>query len=363
MFNHNLKKCSATGIEPIDNLIGGHFQGGVHGLLGPTAVGSTTIGTMLAAKGACHQYLLRKQGAPAGPWWFFSSSECPSELWASGLACAASLPLSESQAIVAKTSDRLATLGTSSFNAVSYCPENTDGTLGVVEGPIAMLREMLRVVKVDRLPKKGGAIEVICNLVATNPNATSAVGGIVIDDVFQFVNDFRESRGLPVRTLSSLIKGFVGRCRSTLANVYDCPVWLLHHVAAGKSQLPIHKLDHHDAGETRHFGDFLDVSIVLSEKDRVTGNFSARCTKLPTRRPDHSPLLLRLTDNPWLLQEVIRPVQRCEPLIFIDDETKARVAELAREEEKMRVIDLDGPPKRSSRALYPKGGSRKNTDL
>jgi hypothetical protein len=335
-----------TDVESIDALIGGHYSPAVHGLLSPTGTGRSQIGYMLAAAGARRQLQIAKSIGDAAPWIVAVVQEQPAVVWASALAFLASVSLGDVEGCRFDVrGNRLKSIDFSLLAGNARLEESNDddSPSGIerLEAAVPILTEMLQVIRLDATIYRDGfgPVDLLRSGLAERTHLSRpSVGGIVIDDVGLLVEQYRRACGSPTKALSSLISGFVSRCRSVLALPFDCPVWILHHLAGARAGRPIHKLSHKDAAETRHFGDHLDVCLVLGQKQPLTGWFSARCSKIPESAAHLAPRLLKFDGPEWRLSTVPKDMVRPRTQVFIDGHTREYLAELI---EKKQHQDVD----------------------
>lgn len=314
MFNRCIEKIP-TGIEPIDKLVGGQFSSCLHGLLTPTGLGRTQIGIMLAAAGARNAYYNKKITGITNSWWFFNAHEPAASIRASALAFLAEIPLDRAIEFTQITGG----------GAAPWEVEPSEN----IKRAVAIVSESLRVVNLEHLPcwKGFGPVDAIRQIVADLP-----VAGIVIDDIELLTAKYIAACKAVPETASAMIKGFVGRCKSSLATPLFVPVWLLHRLAGGRSQNPIHRLGHVDAAGTRFFGDYLDVSIVTGEKIWGSGNFPVRASKLLKSVPNLGNRLWQFRHEAWSIADVTPAPELEKSRVFISDQTRRRLSDQIEEQ-------------------------------
>ena len=325
-----------TGLDLIDDLLGGgQYLRAVHGLLSFTGVGRSNLGVMLAAAGAVRQWNRREKGMSAAPWVFVTACERPARVWASALAfvAGASKTVVDTCPIGVHGSE-LSAIDIRPIKAVSSAQNERDMDVNSIgdrlNAAMPKLAAMMRVISVDdaEFRRGHGPIEHLLDELQTlNSSTTARVAGIVIDDVGIQLGDFRVACDIPLRAMSALVSRFVQLCHSRLADPFDSSVWLLHNLAGSRVNLPLRRLSHRDAAETRHFGDHLDACIVLGGRDR-TGCFSARCTKSICRPQNLEPRRLTFVDYPWSLVQAKVPTAVVQSRIEMPAATRGLLAQL-----------------------------------
>lgn len=264
----------------------GHCTPGMHGLLGATGVGRTTMGTMVAAAGALRQWDIGDCGGDSRPWVFAVGASRVVDVKAKMIAYAAGVP---ADIITANLS--LATRGESPFDVdlkqlppELHRPEEGEGYSAVerISRVVPRLDAMVRLIQLDDAVyrRARGPADELRRRIDADPACKDGAAGIVIDDIERLVDAYRKACRVPIKAFSSLLRKFVGRCRSTLADPLDSAVWVTHAIAGSRAHRSFFQLDHKDAAETRHFGDHLDVCFVLGSHD-VRGQFPLKVTKAP----------------------------------------------------------------------------------
>jgi len=329
-------------LTPMERIVGKQFTSAIHAILGPTGTGMTSIGTMLAASEANHQHSIQLRGGIAKPWVFVTASQTPAEVWASALVYSSGSHR-EAAWSYGFRSDKGSLLDVRPLKSSTVSGSHESSLETISEEAINKLRHGMRVIDIDldAVNASRGPVELIRDQIEyCNTLENQSVGGIVIDDVGLLVESFHCAKELPGKALSSFYKGFVAVCKSRLALPWNCPVWLLHHIAGGRSDTSIHRLNHVDAMGSRHFGDHLDACVVLSNKDQQTGTFSAKCTKALLEPPTLDPVDLKFESDRWAVAVVERkPSERNRTIVHISDENSSRLESLAGLERSGLLVD------------------------
>ena len=104
------------------------------------------------------------------------------------------------------------------------------------------------------------------------------LAGVVIDDVVPPLWRWSDELGLKPRAHYQLMCDFLKACRDLSAD-HNCPVWIAHPLRGAVGDKPPQELlTHRDAMEFRHMDRYLDSAIVIGNHD-VCGAFMVRCTK------------------------------------------------------------------------------------
>lgn len=289
----------STGIPFLDEFMGGGYsaQGELHGLLGPTGAGKTTLGVQILAHAVMYS-------VPRGLWFYVSYETGFDELQCRLLSCAArvsrdtlarweGLAKAEEQGILSRKG-KLKDYERRLFRYASG--DEAPGELERLRDAYKRLFPYVRVLPgyrhgslLHRPAVLKSAIERTCM------EADLPVGGIVVDYVGVAALKLQDED-----RIAQALRIYIGRFQEALhamADEYSCPVWLLHQIAgSGLSYKPARPLTHDLAQESKSFANPLTFCFCLGNPDPDTQCILLNCSKSrrARRRP---PVVLRMHEE------------------------------------------------------------------
>jgi hypothetical protein len=142
----------------------------------------------------------------------------------------------------------------------------------------------------------GGADEIAQRIQGQLRAREAECGMVVVDYVGAAVERLMTAQNIPVTELRHYIGRFPLRVKHKVAAPLDCPVWLLHQLAAAANSRASGAIQHHtDAAEAKNFAENLDFCFQLGVPEKVGDAtvLNLACTK-HRRRPQEGHTVLEI---------------------------------------------------------------------
>lgn len=274
-----------TGVPFLDSFMGGQAGGEAYGILGPTGVGKTSLGIMLAVEGSKYEQFNRPP-AEIGHWYFISyESSVESDIRLRVLSYAAQIKRDilfsgEKLSVTGDLKDYERIKWNDAYQAGLSVPGETERL-----NSASYLRKNLWLVdmsgSLEENPKIGsGGVQEIVDYLALEQDSGKRIAGVVIDYVGIAVKRFMSNNGVGYDLLRHYIGGYGDEARMRIAARFKCPVWLLHQLTGeANMRSPTAKQHHALAAEAKNFADNLWYCFNIGTKDPETNTCIIHCSK------------------------------------------------------------------------------------
>lgn len=305
-------KSWATGIDFLDDPMGGgNVCGEMHGLLGPSGVGKTTLACMMAFKVASFFYQLRQETGEHRIAYIFSYEQTARQLRAKILACAAEISLTHTvlkmtnprQDLSRNTADSpLKPYEVTKFKGLAA--ESVRSEWQRYQDCLPIVRDHIRIIDMSGGSNKSragvGYVDEMVSIIDADISASSLPiqPGWFIADYAQLIAH-RHLQAKKGRVSDNMLRHLVGQIgdemKQKLCIRFDIPGWILSqfNTKANKAS-PSTPLTHNDAGEAGNFAHPIAFCFCLGTKDQENS-----CTLLnpsKTRYADGSipPMVIKI---------------------------------------------------------------------
>jgi hypothetical protein len=291
---------STTRISFLDEFLGGGTVGGeVYGILGPFGSCKTTLAVMLVVEAAIKARTTVRKSDFKGkrPLLFIASYEGRRDemqnraLGYAGKIARESIETMKNLNDLSKA-DALKNYERKIFGKKIRKGLKVSGELGRARGAIKWLNEFVVVLDMtgsdpDMRGAGNGYIKEISQLISTQLRIRGDhyCAGVVIDYVGAMVERHMEAHDITDDQRRHLIRGAGLKSKSNIADVFNCPVWLMHQLTGDANSRSVAARMHHtDAAECKSFAENLDFAFVLGVPN-ADNMCTLACTK--HRRQPH----------------------------------------------------------------------------
>lgn len=342
-----------TGLDFLDGPLGGQVAGDCYGLIGPTGGGKTTLGVHMAVSGArvCYTDAALDHTEPEFVV-YISVEESARKLQPRIWSAAFQIPLAKLRQMTDWNSlTTQANLETYEHRLVVatqqglQCAVPSESERYDAEQPmLAKCFELLDFSGSQEFPNAGSGYinEVASALDRVQQLRRQRIRTVYIDYAGLLVE--RHFGVSDDRQMRLKLKRIGDDFHKMVAEKFGCAVWLLHQLRgeAGNSS-PLKLMSHHDAGETKDFGNNLAVCACLGVADTTTGCRRLNFSKTRNNRNDGvPPVTLRINDSFAVMEDVSRT-------FMIDEASRRFVARNeARQVVGAQAAAIPNPPARPS---------------
>lgn len=274
--NWEIKPIELTPIHVpfLDAYMGGQANGEAYGILGPTGVGKTTLGIMIAVEGALYQQIIAPSDSEMRHWYFFTfESSVDPEIRSRVISYAAKIDrnvLMKGEKL--STSDTLKKYELERWRDNLKAGQKMPGETERYEAVKPKLQRNLWLVDMsgsdpDNPSVGSGGVEEIADLLAMEADKGKRIGGVVIDYVGIAVKRQLDAAGIAYDQLRHYVGGYGDKVRRLISAQFKCPAWLLHQFTGEvNKRAPTAKMHHADAAEAKNFADNLWYCFNLGTK-------------------------------------------------------------------------------------------------
>jgi len=271
-----------TGIPFVDSLLGGgHAPGEVHGLMGPYGSCKTMLAVALSVEACFQCHKIRRETGEDRCVLLFSYDAPPDEIWRRTRSYAAEVDLHSLEQIGTDGTKRLSTSRLKSYEKELFAALISHGI--AVPGENGRLNAVDEVLKRHLIP---------VDYYGTDKTRPQAGEGYVREATERIKEELRQRA--PGAKPHTVILDYVGRmceaylsakgehgspvkligqaprlARQTIAQPFQCPVWLVHQLNtdANSHQDVTRRHHHEEAADSKHFGDRLDAALIAGVQD------------------------------------------------------------------------------------------------
>jgi hypothetical protein len=271
----------------LDDFMGGQAGGEVYGMLGPTGVGKTTLGCMIAVEGAFYQQSVASVESEAGHW-YYVTYEAPvdPDIRFQIMSYAAVIERTTLfKGLELSTSDNLKDYEKIRWKAALEAGLKVEGEKERLARVAPKLRKNLWTVdmsgSLEENPTIGsGGVDEIVDFLNAEKEQGKKIAGVVIDYVLIAVKRQMDREGISYDQLRHFVGGYGDKARMKLARHFNCPVWLLHQLTGeANMRAPTAKQHHAMAAEAKNFADNLWYCFNLSTKHLEYNTCLISCSK------------------------------------------------------------------------------------
>lgn len=158
---------------------------------------------------------------------------------------------------------------------------------GMIDGELERLsrldryRDLLHTVDMSVAPMGVGYVPEIAQVLSTwAAGGGHRIGCVVVDYVGICASRHLAAQNMRAENLRHLIGGFGDRIKYAVAMPFQCPVWVLHQLAAAANKKSSATRQHHaDAAEAKNWAENLNFSFQLDVPEAATRCLRMGCTK------------------------------------------------------------------------------------
>ena len=321
--NYKPKKLGkySTGENFLDNYMnGGQASGEVYVVLGPTGLGKTTLGVMIANSTAKVWNAAYEAKAIERPKMscFFSWEQDLERLrhrfWANAAQIDSSrLELYADEAIeLSSYTTKLEDYELEEFKSLfekGIPASEIGGERERLARASAALRDSVKIYDFSGAAEnpragEGGLDEVAAVLRALNKEGKD-VGVVVIDYANAAVRRMLSAKGIDLSNMRHYLANFCNECRFKIAIPFNCSVWVLNQLNTESNRRAPTAAQHHSyASECGNFAENAWFAFAFSTKDKETNTCVLYCTKERRSKGDRPPVVLKIEGNFCRMRDV-----------------------------------------------------------
>lgn len=311
-WTHTQKlEITSTGIPYLDSFLGGgHVPGEVYGILGPYGSCKTTIAVMLAAEAAKKSvHIAVSEEKPLPLIFIVSYEERMTGVRGRLLGYAAKIIRASIENMKPDMSNlsrqkNMRDYERRLFHDDLQAGKKIMGELGRAKRAVEYLNQYIVPLDMTGFGKSrgrgAGYVPEIARLISSSLRKRQqrwdrkvCCGPVVIDYVGAMVKRHMSAHEIDMSEMRHYIHNSVLRSKSEIADVYDCPVWLMHQFSGdANSRAEAARMHHTDAAEAKNFAENLDFAFCMGIPN--TDNMCTISSTKHRRRPQQENMVLRI---------------------------------------------------------------------
>ncbi len=352
----------STGIPWLDVYMnGGQAPEEVYTLMGPTGLGKTTLGVMIATQTArvwrkeFDEGKIPKKKVSC----FFTWEQSDNQLRPRFISFAAEID-SNSLESYARGLSELSTTGNLKPYEIEEFKLANKGAPGAeaglrtwpgekerFEASVNMLGDYVKVFDFSGQKNEGigvGGVDEVAAALRGLVNNGYEIGVVVMDYALIAARRLSTARNLKPEALRHILASWCNECRFKIACPFKCPVWVLQQLnTEANRRSPVAEQHHSYAAECGSFSENAWFAFVFTTKDKLNNTCRLLCTKERRAKGDVPPQLLKIDGHLCRLTDVNGTYEMIKETGTIAPRTAISSRERAEREEYRKRVEAKRP--------------------